>query len=227
MSSVESTLAQLKRSATQKTLKGMARYAIPSDRAFGVSMTDLKRIAKGIGRDHALAAALWKTGWYEARMLATLIDDPAKVTVAQMNAWSRDFDSWAICDTACFALFDRTPHAWGRIAAWSGKREEFVKRGAFALLASVALHDKKCADAPFVDSLRLIERAADDERNFVKKGVSWALRSIGHRNRVLHEASVALAHELAGSEDSTRRWVGKDVLRDLSRPLVLKRVSKR
>ena len=227
MSTVEATLAQLKRSATKKTLSGMARYAIPSDRAFGVSMSDMKQIAKSIGHDHALAAALWKTGWYEARMLATLIDDPAKVTVAQMDRWCRDFDSWAICDTACFALFDRSAHAWGRIAAWSGKREEFVKRGAFALLASVALHDKKCADRPFLDALRLIERAADDERNFVKKGVSWALRSMGHRNRALHEASLALAHELAGSEDGVARWVGKDVLRDLSRPLVAKKLAKR
>jgi 3-methyladenine DNA glycosylase AlkD len=116
-------------------------------------------------------------------MLAPFVDEPEKVTAAQMNQWARDFDNWAVCDHACFHLFDRTPHAWRKIEQWSVRREEFVKRAAFALLASVALHDKRAADEPFLDSLALIERAAEDDRNFVKKGVSWALRLIGRRNR--------------------------------------------
>jgi 3-methyladenine DNA glycosylase AlkD len=166
---------------------------------------------------------LWKSGWYEARMLTAFIDDPAQVTVGQMDRWAKDFDNWAICDALCFHLFDKAPHAWGRIAVWSRRREEFVKLAAFALLAGIALHDKKAPDAPFLRSLRLIERAASDNRNFVKKGVSWALRSIGHRNRTLHAASIATATRLAASADASSRWIGKDTLQDLSRPLVARR----
>ena len=144
-----------------------------------------------------------------------------------MDRWCRDFDSWAICDTACFVLFDRTPHAWGRIAAWSERREEFCKRAAFALLACVALHDKACSDAPFLRSLRWVERAATDERNFVKQGVSWALRSIGQRNLVLHDAAVSLAQELVASLDGSARWVGRNALRDLTRPMVVRKLHAR
>ena len=150
-------------------------------------------------------------------MLATLIDDPAKVTVAQMDRWCRDFDSWAICDTACFALFDRSAHAWGRIAVWSGKREEFVKRAAFALLASVALHDKQCADRSFLDSLPRIERASNDERNFVKKGVSWALRMVGLQSPGLRQACTESAKRLAESESASARWIAKEALREFAK----------
>lgn len=201
----------------------MARYAIVAPKVFGVSVGTLRDIGKRTGRDHALAIALWKSGWYEARMLTAFVDDPARVTVAQMDRWAKDFDNWAICDALCFHLFDKTPHAWGRISAWSRRREEFVKRAAFALLAGVALHDKKAPDGPFLRSLAFIERASEDERNFVKKGVSWALRSIGHRNATLHAAAVKTAERLAASRDGTARWIGKDSLRDLERPQVLKR----
>lgn len=169
---VGGVVASLRRLATRNTLEGMARYAIPSARAFGVSMADMKVLAKRLGRDHELAAGLWETGWYEARMLATLVDEPDRVTPAQMDRWCKDFDSWAICDTACFWLFDRTPHAWGRVGAWCSRRREFEKRAAFALVASVALHNKKEEDAPFFHALTLAEEGASDGRNFVKKGVS-------------------------------------------------------
>ena len=193
----------------------MARYGLPSDNALGVSVADIRALAKQIGRSHELAVELWKTGVYEARMLTAFIDEPARVTPAQMDRWCRDFDNWGICDTLCFHLFDRTPHAWNKIEKWAGRREEFVKRAAFALLASVALHDKKAADAPFLRSLPLIEQAATDERNFVKKGVSWALRGIGKRNAALKAAATALARRLALSPQAAARWVGKDALRDL------------
>jgi 3-methyladenine DNA glycosylase AlkD len=134
-----------------------------------------------------------------------------------MDRWCRDFDNWGICDTVCFCLFDRTPHAWAKIAKWSGSREEFVKRAAFALLASLALHDKTTADGPFLASLPLIERAAADERNFVKKGVSWALRGVGRRSPALKAAAVTVAGRLAASTEPAARWVGKDALRDLNR----------
>jgi 3-methyladenine DNA glycosylase AlkD len=223
---VPAILASLRRAGSKKNRDGMARYAIVAPKVFGVSVGTLRRMAKPIGRSHALALALWKTGWYEARMLATLVDDPARVTPAQMDRWARDFDNWAICDTACFHLFDKSPHAWAKVHAWAGRREEFVRRAAFALLASVAVHDKRSPDAPFLRSLRLIERAAADDRNFVKKGVSWALRGIGHRNRALHAAAVKTATKLTGSPNASARWIGRDTLGDLRRPMVRTRFAK-
>jgi 3-methyladenine DNA glycosylase AlkD len=203
----------------------MARYAIVAPKAYGVSVADIRQLAKKLGRDHELAAALWETGWYEARMLTAFVDEPDRVTPTQMDRWARDFDNWAICDTLCFHLFDRTPHAWRKIAQWSTKRDEFVKRAAFALLASIALHDKKEADEPFLRSLELIERGATDDRNFVKKAVSWALRSIGRRNSALNAAAVAVAKRLVESAESAPRWVGRDALRELTSPAVQRRLK--
>ena len=223
---VPDILAWLERKGTKRNREGMARYAIVAPKSFGVSVGDLRALGKKLGHDQKLAEALWKTGWYEARMLATFVADPAKTTPALMDRWARDFDNWAICDTACFHLFDRTPHAFRKIRQWSSRREEFVKRAAFALLASVALHDKKGPDAPFLATLPLIERAAADERNFVKKGVSWALRGVGRRSKALHGPSVALARTLAASESPAARWVGKDALRELTGAVVLRRLKR-
>lgn len=207
----------LRSHSSKRNRDGMARYGIPSDNALGVTVADLRILAKKLGKDHELAIALWDTEVYEARMLVAFVAEPARVTPAQMDRWCRDFDSWAICDALCFHLFDRTPHAWKKVAKWSGRRAEFEKRAAFALLASLALHDKKAPDDPFAKCLPLIERAADDERNFVKKGVSWALRSLGRRSRALNNASVSLARRLAESPEAAARWIGKDALRDLAR----------
>lgn len=195
----------------------MARYGIVSPHVLGVSVGTLRAYAKTLGRDHRLALDLWKTGIYEARMLAAFVDEPARVTVAQMNAWCRDFDNWAICDTVCFALFDRSPLAWGRLVPWSRARGEFQKRAAFALLASLALHDRKTDDAAFERQLPLIRAAADDERNFVKKGVLWALRGVGTRNPSLHRQALALAHELASSDAPSARWIGREAVRELKK----------
>ena len=222
---VASVLHWLKKHSSTATREGMARYGIPSDNASGVSVADIRRLAKQVGRDHQLALALWETGSYEARMLTPFVDEPMRVTPAQMDRWCRDFDSWAICDALCFHLFDKTPHAWKKIAEWSNARAEFVKRASFALLASVALHDKSAPDKSFLDSLALIERAATDDRNFVRKAVSWALRGIGKRNSVLHAAAVRLATRLAASSDSAARWIGKDALRDLATAATLKRLK--
>ena len=160
-------------------------------------------------------------------MLAAFVDDPERVSPKQMDQWAGAFDNWAICDTVCFHLFDKTPHAFRKIARWSKSREEFVKRAAFALLASVALHDKKSRDEPFARCLPLVERAAPDDRNFVKKGVSWGLRGVGHRSLPLHAASVGLARRLAESPEPAARWIGKDALKDLTRPAVTRRLSAR
>jgi 3-methyladenine DNA glycosylase AlkD len=210
-------MAWLKRHSTKATRDGMARYGLPSEHALGVSMANLKKLGARLGTNHELAAALWATGVYEARLLTSFVDDPARVTPAQMDRWCRDFDNWGICDTVCFQLFDRSPHAWSKVDKWHDQRAEFVKRAAFALLASLALHDKTTGDAPFIESLTFIEQAAGDDRNFVKKGVSWALRAVGRRNRALHAASVTLARRLAASPEAAARWVGRDALRDLTR----------
>jgi 3-methyladenine DNA glycosylase AlkD len=221
----EAVVESLRRLATKANREGLARYAIPSDKAFGVKVGDIQKVAKKIGRNHELAAALWDAGWYEARMLATFVDEPGRVTLAQMDRWAKDFDSWAICDTVCFHLFDRTPHAFRKVEQWARRREEFVKRAAFALLASLALHDKHTSDEPFVHCLPLIEEAAGDERNFVKKGVSWALRLIGRRNLELNAAAVAMAKRLAVSSESTARWIGKVALRELTGPIVTRKLA--
>jgi 3-methyladenine DNA glycosylase AlkD len=213
---VDAVVDKLKSLASEKVRDGMARYAIPSDNAFGVAVGVMRKLGKELGPNHELALALWDTGWYEARMLATFVDEPERVTSAQMDGWCRDFDSWAICDTACFHLFDRTPHAFAKVEQWAKSREEFVKRGAFALLACLALHDKRGPDEPFRRCLPLIVKAASDERNFVKKGVSWALRGIGHRPSMKAEA-IELANRLTAAPEPSARWIGRDALRDLTR----------
>ena len=222
----EEILAELRGMASEHNREGMARYGLHARKVFGVSVGTLQALARQIGRDHALAARLWKTGWYEARMLAAFVDDPAQVTRAQMDAWAGDFENWGICDTVCMHLFDRTPYAWGKVGAWSRRREEFVKRAAFALLASLALHDKTTAEARFQRALVLIERASTDDRNFVKKGVNWALRAIGTRNDVLNTAAIEIAQRLAASPDPTARWVGKDALRGLTSPATRRRLRR-
>jgi 3-methyladenine DNA glycosylase AlkD len=224
---VATVVASLERQGSQKIRDGMARYAIPSDKAFGISVGALRTYAKRLGPNHELAAALWKSGFYEARMLASFVDDPAQVTPQQMDRWCKDFDNWAICDTACFALFDRTPHAWPKVDKWAKSREEFVKRSAFALLASLTVHDKRAGDAPFAKGLVLVERAATDERNFVKKAVNWALRSIGKRSAALNVAAVEVAKRLGESQNAAARWVGKDALRELAGPAVQRRLAAR
>jgi 3-methyladenine DNA glycosylase AlkD len=223
---VVSVLAWLKKRSSADTREGMARYGIPFENAAGMSVADIRVLAKRLGRDHGLALALWETGSSEARMLTPFIDEADHVTPAQMDRWCRAFDSWAICDAVCFHLFDKTPHAWTKIAKWSGARAEFVKRAAFALLASVALHDKNAPDKSFLDSFPLIEGAATDQRNFVKKAVSWALRAIGKRNPKLYAAAAKLARRLARSPDPTARWIGRDVLGDLASEATRRRFEK-
>ena len=221
-------LAWLRRHGSKRTRDEMApRYGIHTSKAFGVTMANMKVLARRLGRNHDLAAALWDTGWYEARMVASFVDEPERVTPAQMDRWCRDFDNWGICDTVCFALFDRTPYAWHKVARWSGRRDEFVKRAAFALLWSLTVHDKHAGDEPFARGLLLVERAASDERHFVKKSVNMALRAIGKRNRALNAAAVTVARRLADSPQAAARWVGKDALRELTSPAVIRRLAAR
>ena len=225
---VQQVLASLERLADRRVLDDMSkRYAIYTTKAFGVSMSNIQKVAKPLGRNHELAAALWDTGWYEARMLTSFVDDPALVTSAQMDRWVRDFDNWGICDTLCFNLFDRTPHAWRKVAQWCQQDEEFIKRTGFALLWSLTVHDKQASDEQFRQGLVLILRGASDERNFVKKAVNMALRAVGKRNAGLNAAAVTVARRLADSQNVSARWVGKHALRELTSPSVTRRLASR
>ena len=224
---VGTILAGLDRVGTKAGRDGMQRYGIVAPKAFGVSVAVMQKMAKPFGKDHELAAALWESGWYEARMMAGFIDDPARVTPAQMDRWAGDFDNWAVCDHLCFHLFDRTPHAFAKIRQWSRKRGEFQKRAAFALLASVALHDKRASDEAFMTCLPLIQDAATDDRNFVRKSLVWALRGVGGRNLALNNAALELSRRLAESDDRIARATGKEVIRELSKPAAVRRLEAR
>ncbi len=214
---------------SERDRAGMARYGINVENAFGVSVYELRKVAKRLGTDHGLALALWETGNHEARLLACFVDDPEAVTAEQTEAWANDFDSWDICDQATTSLFDLTRHAWPKAAEWATREEEWVKRGGFALMAGLAAHDKAASDRAFLKLLPLVERCASDDRNFVKKAVNWALRNVGKRNRALNAAAtacarriLAAANERAGGERGgdpaarAARWVATDALRELT-----------
>jgi 3-methyladenine DNA glycosylase AlkD len=214
---VESAIAWLRAHSTPATLQGMARYGIPSGNALGVAVKDIKALGKQLGKDQKLASGLWRSGVYEARMLASFVGDPTQITAAEMDRWCDEFDNWGICDTICFNLFDRTPHAWDKVEQWSKRDEEFVKRAAFALLWSLTVHDKKASDLPFIQGLARIEEAANDERHYVKKAVNMALRAVGKRNSALRAAAIRVSRSLAESDDPSARWIGKDALRELEK----------
>jgi len=213
--SPEDILAELRRNAKPGNLEGMARYGISTGNRLGVAVPVMRKLARKIGRRHRLALQLWKTGIAEARILASMIAVPDEMTGKQMDDWAADFNSWDVCDQVCMNLFDKSPHARKKIREWSRREEEFVKRAAFALLACIAWHDKKAPDADFLAFLPLLERGALDERNFVKKAVSWALRHIGKRNEKLRSVVIETAGRLRGMESKSARWVGRDVGREL------------
>lgn len=218
---VGAVLLMLRRQASKPYAMDMfARYGIATRAVvYGVPVAKVKLIAKSLGQDHELAEALWRSGVHDARMLATMIGDPARVTSALMDRWAKAFDNWGIVDTACFSLFDRSPHAFRQIEKWAKAKDEFVKRAAFALLASCALHGRG-TEADHVRGLALIEREANDPRNFVKKGASWALRAIGRKKSPkLRAAARELAQRLAASPDAAERWIGRDAVREFARKL--------
>lgn len=225
---VAEALAWLERKGSKRVREeALTRYGITAPRSFGVRIGDIQLLAKRLGKDHALAAALWNTGWYEARLLCSYVDEPDKVTVAQMDRWAREFDNWGIVDTICFVLFDRSKHGWSRVEPWCKRKEEYVRRAGFVMLACLGAHDRTAPDSAFLKGLRLIERGATDERNFVKKGVSWAIRIIGGRNQALHDATRETCERLAQSEDPTARSIGKLGLRDLNSASLKARLRKK
>ncbi len=216
MPSVEEVLEMLAAKANPDQLAGMARYGMTVDNRLGVKVPQMRKIAKEIGVDHKLALELWETGVTEAMILASMVDVPAEVTEEQMEAWVQDFDSWDVCDQVCMNLFDKTPLAWKKIHDWSDREDEFVKRAAYTLIACLAVHDKGASDEEFISLIPVIKAGATDNRNYVKKAVSWALRNTGKRNPELNTVALAIARELQSIDSSSARWIGSDAIRDLT-----------
>lgn len=226
MTSAADVLSQLEAKATPGNLKGMAGFGITVTKRMGVAVPELRRIAKETGRDHALALALWKTGIAEARIVASMIAVPEELTAKEMDAWVQEFNSWDLCDQVCMNLFEKSPHAVRKIREWSKREEEFVRRAAFALIACLAWHDKQAPDGLFTEFLPVIVRFSTDERNFVKKGVSWALRNIGKRNPRLNKAAIKTARELRRLDSKAAWWIAADAIRELEGEAVQKRLQK-
>lgn len=206
-------MAALYAQANPTNLAGMARFGINPEKALGISVYTLRGMVKKV-RDHDLAQRLWDTGIHEARLLACFCADPALVTPAQMDAWAADFNSWDVCDQACTSLFDQSPHAWSKALEWPAREEEFVRRGAFALMAGLAWHDKHAPDEQFLQFFPVIQQYSTDKRNFVKKAVNWALRNIGKRSPALMQAAWTAAEQIHATGDPTARWIASDALRE-------------
>ena len=226
MASVEEVFEKLKAKARPDQLEGMARYGMVAERRLGVSVPDMRKIAKELGKDHELALELWKTGILEARIVAAMIDEPEKLTEKQMEEWVKGINSWDVCDQVCMNLFEKTPLAWKKILDWSKREEEFVKRTAFALIACLAWHDKKAEDEKFIKLFPVIKHGATDERNFVKKAVNWALRNIGKRNPNLNKAAIKAAKEIQGIGSKAARWIASNAIRELESEAVQRRLRK-
>jgi 3-methyladenine DNA glycosylase AlkD len=220
----ETLLKHLKSLSRPESLAGMSRFGINTKNAYGVSVPELRKIARKVGKNHLLAQQLWASGIHDARILAGMVDEPEKVTEKQMECWVKDFDSWDVCDGCCNNLFHKTSFAHAKAAQWSRRREEFVKRAGFTLMAVLAVHDKAAQDATFQRFFPLIQRGATDPRNFVKKAVNWALRQIGKRNRSLNEAAVQAARKIPTLDSKSAKWIAADALRELTSEAVQKRL---
>jgi len=226
MAYVDDVIDTLKSKAQPEHLEEMTRYGIPLEQRLCISIPDLRKLAKEIGKDHKLAMELWRTGIGEAMILAAMIDDPDKLTEEQMEDWVKDIDSWDVCDQVCMNLFEKNQLAWKKIIDWSEREEEFVKRTAFTLIACLAWHDKTANDQKFLELLPVIVREAADERNFVKKGVNWALRNIGKRNLNLNKAAVNTAKEIQQIDSRAARWIASDAIRELESDAIQNRLRK-
>jgi 3-methyladenine DNA glycosylase AlkD len=227
MPSVEEVIKKLKAKARPEQLEGMARYAIVGEGRLGVSVPEMRKIAKDSGKNHGLALELWETGIPDARIVAGMVGESDKLTEKQMEDWVKDFDSWDVCDQVCMNLFDRSPLVVKKIHDWADREEEFVKRAAFALIASLAIHDKKAEDKKFINLFPVIKDGATDERNFVKKAVNWALRNIGKKNPSLNKAAIKLAKEIKQMDSKAARWIANAALRELESDAVQHRLIKK
>jgi 3-methyladenine DNA glycosylase AlkD len=223
----EEVLGLLRSQARPDQLEGMARFAIQTDQRLGLSIPDLRRLAKEVPHEHQLALELWQSGIPDARVLASMIDVPEQATNDQLEAWVKDFNSWDVCDQVCDNLFQHTRFAWDKVREWSTRDEEFVKRAAFALLSCLAFYGGQAEDQQYIDCFPLIKAAATDPRNFVKKAVNWSLRNIGKRDQVLNQAAIALANDLLTLGDKTANWIARDALRELQSEKIQQRLAAR
>ena len=210
-----------------RAVEGMARYGINPENTYGVSIPNLRRMARETGINHGLALELWASGIHEARILASMIDDPKMVTSEQMERWVRDFDSWDVCDQCCNNLFKKTGAAYGKAVEWSSNDAEFVKRAGFVMMACLAVGDKKADDAQFISFLPIIVRESRDSRNIVKKAVNWALRQIGKRNASLNRKAIAAAEMIREMDSKSARWIASDAIRELESEAVQRRLGNR
>lgn len=226
MASVKDVMEELWSKARPDQLAGMARYGMTVERRLGVSVPEMRKLAKEIGKDHKLALELWKTGVAEARMVAAMVGEPDRLTEEQMEDWVKDISSWDVCDQVCMNLFEKNQLAWKKIVDWSEREEEFVKRTAFSLIACLAWHDKKAGDEKFIALFPIIIKAATDERNFVKKAVNWALRNIGKKNLNLNEYAISTAREIQQLNSKAARWIASDALRELEGEAVQARLKR-
>lgn len=220
-------LKKLKSHANPKNIKGMARFGINPKNTYGVSIPILRKMAKEIGKNHSLAQQLWDSGIHEAKILASMIDDPQKVTEKQMEQWVKDFDSWDVCDQVIGNLFDKTEFAFQKAIEWSKRKEEFVKRAGFVLMATLSVHDKEAGDKKFEQFFPVIIRKATDDRNFVKKAVNWALRQIGKRNPRLNRKATKTAKEIQKMDSKSAKWIASDAIRELTGEAVQKRLQEK
>jgi 3-methyladenine DNA glycosylase AlkD len=220
-------IAKLRSMSNKSALKGMERFGIDTKYALGISIPDIRGIAKSIGTDHGIALGLWESGIHEARILASFVDDPALVTERQMERWVNDFNSWDICDQCCSSLFDRTRFAYSKALEWTERDREYVKRAGFTMMAALSVHNKSMSDKDFERFIPIIERECLDERNFVRKAVNWALRQIGKRNRRLNRIAVASAKRIKAKDLRSARWIANDALRELTGDAVQDRLRSR
>jgi 3-methyladenine DNA glycosylase AlkD len=223
----EEILKKLKSISDPKAVAGMAKFGINPNNTLGISIPNIRNIAKEIGKNHDLAQELWQSRIHEARLLACFIDNPAAVTEEQMEKWIKDFDSWDVCDQCCSNLFDKTQFAYQKIFELTKRKEEFVKRTGFVLMACLSVHDKTATDKKFLKFLPIIKREATDERNYVKKAVNWALRQIGKRNKNLNNAAIKTAKEILKIDSKAAKWIAADALRELTSQSVQKRLKSR
>jgi 3-methyladenine DNA glycosylase AlkD len=226
MVTVIQVLKILNEKADPSQLSGMARYGMSVDKRLGISIPELRSTAKKLGKDHRLACELWQTEIDEARILASMIAVPSELTEQQMDNWVKDFNSWDVCDQVCMNLFDKSAYAWKKIIDWHNREEEFVKRAAYALIACLAWHDKGAKDEQFIELLPLIVEGADDERNFVKKAVNWALRHIGKRNLNLNAAAIETASGLLKMDSKSARWIANDAIKELQSEAIQNKLKK-
>lgn len=223
----DAILKKLQSLANPENVKGMARYGITIKNNLGISIYQLRPLAKEIGTNHPLALKLWDSKIHDARLLACFIDDPKKVTADQMDAWAEDFDSWDICDQACTSLFDLSPLAYEKVYQWADHEKEFVKRAAFSLVAGLAVHDKTATDKKFEDFSPIIKKHSVDERNYVKKAVNWALRNIGKRNLHLNKRAIETAKEIQKINSKSARWIAADAIRELTSDKIKRKLANR